>query len=246
MKRSIVTLTILTLSLSTAAWAGAKNPTPASKAEALRLEEKADQERLQKDYPSAFADYLSASHLDPRSATLFNKMGIIRIQLRDRTGAKRYLKHALSLSPKDTQVLNNLGAVFYLDKNYQQALRYLKESLALNETSATCHLNIAEVWASLGQLDRAMTEYARALELDSDILTSAQDGVVAQVRTPEQKARISFLIAKAYVRRGNLDGAIDYLQRAKQGHFPDLHKAWEDKDFAPLWSDPRLEKIIKR
>jgi len=246
MKKTTIILAILSLSLSSAAWAGKKTPTPEQRAEALQLEQKGDLERTHKDYASAFSDYLSAAQLDPVCSQIFNKLGVTRLQLHDYKGAKRYLRHALALAPTNNSILNNLGTAAYMEKNYDQALRYLKQSLALNETNATCHLNIAEVWLAKGNLERAMTEYARALELDADILTSAQDGVVAQVRTPEQKAQINYLIAKAYVRRNNLDGALEYLERAKQGHFPDMHKIFEDKDLAPLWADPRLEKIVKR
>jgi hypothetical protein len=91
-----------------------------------------------------------------------------------------------------------------------------------------------------------MTEYARALELNADILSSSQDGVIAQVRTPEQRARISFLIAKSYMKRGNIEGALEYLRRAKEGRYPDLAKVYTDPVFTPLWNDPRLAKIVKR
>jgi tetratricopeptide (TPR) repeat protein len=95
-------------------------------------------------------------------------------------------------------------------------------------------------------MDRAMTEYARALELDADILSDSDNGAFAQISTPEQRARISFLIAKAYIKRGNVEGALEYLRRAKEGHYPGLGAVYTDQDFAPLWTDPRLAKLIKR
>ena len=91
-----------------------------------------------------------------------------------------------------------------------------------------------------------MTEYARALELDADILSDSDDGAFALVSSPEQRARISFLIAKSYMKRGNLDGALEYLRRAKADTFPGLKSVYADKAFAPLWTDPRLQKIVKR
>jgi len=98
----------------------------------------------------------------------------------------------------------------------------------------------------LGQVDRAMTEYSRALELNPNILAANENGIAAQFRSPEQEARIDYLIAKAYAQRGNLDGALDYLQRAKDKHFPDLTKVYSDQEFASPWTDPRLTKIVKR
>jgi len=98
----------------------------------------------------------------------------------------------------------------------------------------------------LGETDRAMTEYARALELDADILSSNHDGVIAQLSTPEQRALVSYLIAKAYAKRGNIEGALEYLRRAKEGYYPRLADVYTDQDFAALWQDPSLAKIVKR
>ena len=98
----------------------------------------------------------------------------------------------------------------------------------------------------LGNVDYAMTEYARALELDADVLSTSSEGVVAQVSTPEQRARISFLIAKSYMKRGNLDGALEYLRRAKEEHYPEMGNVYKDPAFTALWTDPRLAKIVKR
>jgi hypothetical protein len=96
-------------------------------------------------------------------------------------------------------------------------------------------------------LAEIMTEYARAIELDADILSEGQLGMVARVSTPEQSARVSYLIARAYAKRGNgnMDGALEYLKHAKDGHFADLGRVYKDQEFAMLWQDPRLLKIIK-
>jgi tetratricopeptide (TPR) repeat protein len=91
-----------------------------------------------------------------------------------------------------------------------------------------------------------MTEYARALELDADVLSTNPEGVQAQVVTEGQRARVSFMIAKMYMKRGNLDGALEYLRRAKDLHYPDMGKVYKDPDFTALWNDPRLPKIVKR
>jgi pentatricopeptide repeat protein len=91
-----------------------------------------------------------------------------------------------------------------------------------------------------------MTEYTRALELDPDALSENENGVLARISTPEQRARADYIIAKSYARRGNFEQALEYLSRAKEDRFPDLAKVYADPEFAPLWKDPRLAKIIKR
>jgi Flp pilus assembly protein TadD len=211
------------------------------------LENRGDLARAHKDFRRAAEFYRSALRLDPRNAAIFNKLGISELRDGDLRSAKTDFQKAAKLNPKDPRALNNLGALACLQKKYKPATKYLKEALALDETDATFHVNLGEAWVGLGKIDRAMTEYARALELDGDIFSNnANEGISAQLRTPEQRARVSYLIAKAYAKRGNLDGALEYLRRAKEDRYPELANVYQDTEFASLWQDPRLNKLVPR
>lgn len=213
---------------------------------AKTFEQKGDAARKQKNYNGALSYYLDAVKNSPQDAMLYNKLGITQIQLGNRGPARKYFNLALKTDSHNVVAMNNLGAVAVTDGKFKVAIKYLKQALALDETDATAHLNIAEAWAGMGEMDRAMTEYSRALELDADILSNSLDGVVAQVHSPEQRARISFLIAKAYAKRGNIEGALEYLRRAKDDHYNGLSRVYEEPEFAGLVQDPRLAKIVKR
>jgi tetratricopeptide (TPR) repeat protein len=250
MKR-LVTMLVTAGLLVGAATQGLADPDPNAtgqdKLSSARIAvEKGDLARVHKDYELAIAYYRTALRTDRQNAQVYNKMGISELQLHENSAARKHFVQALKYDPKNFAALNNLGTVAYLDKKYKSAVNYLKLALALNEASASAHLNLAEAWMGLGEVDRAMTEYARALELDADVLTSNPSGIQAQVITPEQRARVSFLIAKAYAKRGNLEGALEYLRRAKDGRYADMAKVYTDQEFAALWQDPRLAKIVKR
>jgi len=216
------------------------------KISAQTAELKGDRARIDHDYARAIADYQIALQIDPRNSGIYNKLGIAEIMLNNRGAARKYFNLALKYDSGNASALNNLGTLALMQKNFKQAANYLKRALALDETSPSAHLNLAEAWMGLNQVDRATTEYSRALELNPDILAQDDGGVVAQTRTPEQRARLEFLIAGTYAKRGNLEGALDYLNRAKDDHYPDLHKVYSDQEFASLWTDPRLTKIVKR
>jgi tetratricopeptide (TPR) repeat protein len=208
-------------------------------------ETKGDIARARELYGSAVNWYLVAIRYN-RNVLLYNKLGIAEMKLGEYDQARRAFGLAVKADPSNVDALNNLGAVNCLERKYKPAIRYLKQALALDESKAVTHLNLAEAWMGQKQVDRAMTEYARALELDADILNSAdKEGVFAQIQTPEQRAMVDFMIAKSYVKRGNLEGALDYLRRAREDHFRDLSKVWEDPAFAPLWKDARLADIVK-
>jgi tetratricopeptide (TPR) repeat protein len=208
-------------------------------------EEKGDLARAHNSYEVAAAHYQAALRADRQNPNLYNKLGIVQLQLRERGSARKNFEQALKYDPQNASAINNLGAVALLNKKFKSAIGYFKQALALDESAAATHVNLAEAWLGLNETDRAMTEYARALELDADVLSDTQGGSLLQISSPEQRARIDFLIAKSYMKRGNLDGALDYLNRAKVLHFRDLAKVYSDQDFAPLWKDPRLAKIIK-
>jgi tetratricopeptide (TPR) repeat protein len=212
---------------------------------AKAAELKGDLARVHNDYSLAVAHYKKAVRANPKNATLLNKLGISELKLNDRGAARKYFNLAVKYDPGNVSALNNLGAVSFLNKKFKPAVRYFKQALELDESSAPAHLNLAEAWLAMGEVDRSMIEYARALELDADILTDRQDGISAQITTPEQRARVSYMIAKAYAKRGNLEGALEYLKRAKDGRFDDLGRVYKDQEFAALWPDPRLGKIVK-
>ncbi len=250
MKRLVMMLAVMSLLIGVAAYGKTNSTSAAAKKnreEAARIaEEKGDLDRLHNEYASALSQYYSAVRVDSNSAVLYNKMGIAELQLNERGRARRYFLRAQKLDPQYFAPLNNLGVLDLLDRRYKPSISYLKQALALDENNAHTHLNLAEAWMGLNNVDYAMTEYARALELDADVLSASPEGIAAQYTTPEQRARISFLIAKLYMKRGNLDGALEYLRRAKDGFYPDMSSVYKDPVFTALWDDPRLAKIVKR
>ena len=224
--------------------AGAAKVEQMDKAKAAEI--KGDVARVHGNQASALAWYTTALRNDKQNPLLYDKIGVAQLKLGNHRGARKSFKQALKIDPRYANALNNLGALACLDKDYRGAVVYLKQALALDELSAPTHINMAEAWSGLGEMDHAMTEYARALELDSDVLTDNQRGLMAQVSTPEQRARINFLIAKAYARRGNVEQALEFLRRARDGNFPEMRRVYSDADFTPVWKDPRLQQIVKR
>jgi len=209
-------------------------------------EEKGDLARIHTDYAQAAFYYRKALRADRQNAELYNKLGVAQLKMDNKGSARKSFARAVNYNPQYAIALNNLGAVDCLDRKYKPAVSYLKQALALDESQVPTHVNLAEAWIGLGETDRAMTEYTRALELDPDALSENENGILALVSTPEQRARTAYIVARSYARRGNLEGALEYLQRAKEGRYPDLARVYTDPEFAPLWKDPRLAKIIKR
>ena len=224
-----------------------KNTGEVQRAKIADLEMRGDLARIRGEYFRSIDYYRSAVRLDPKNSALYNKLGISELKADMLRAAKSDFAKSSKLDPKFAAPLNNLGAVACMEKKYSAATKYLKQALALNETDAPLHVNLGEAWLGLGQLDRALAEYTRALELDGDIFSENRSGgTTAKLQTPQQRATASYLIARMYAKRGNLDGALEQLRRAKQDHYPSMANVYKDAEFAALWNDPRLNQIVSR
>ena len=246
MKKLTMIMTVASLLAGVLTVVYAQNPVAPDKMAEVRAEvAKGDLAQEKKEFDSAANHYEKALRYDRENTEVINKLGVAELRMHDYRHARKNFLKALKYDPQFFTAMNNMGVVEILDKKYKSAVSYLKQALALNEQNAHTHLNLGEAWLGLNEVDHAMNEYTRALELDADVLSTDLGGVQAQVYTPEQRARIDYLIAKSYMHRNNPEGALEYLTRAKELHYPNMHDVLNDQTFAPLWKDPRLAKIVK-
>ncbi len=209
------------------------------------LDAKITELRRAKDYAGAKTLLLEGIRRQPKDASLYNKLGLVELQLQNKDSASSNFGRAMKLNPKFPDALNNFGTVYFLRGNADMAAKYYRKALALEETRAVFHANLAAAWISKDKLNLALTEYARALELDPDILTSSSaSGIAAQVSTPEQRANRFFLLARVFAIKGDVNGALDYLKKAKEEGYRDLDSVYKQKEFASLWQDQRLAQLI--
>lgn len=250
MKRAMITTVVLIFATvlaiaGDAQWQFDKNT--ASKMSAAELVTTADSLRSAKNYTEAGRFLQEAVRRQPKDAVLANKLGMVELQLKEYKSASTLFKKAIKLNPEYADALNNLGAVYFLQGNLHDAERYYRKALALDETRATFHVNLAATWERQNKLNLALTEYARALELNPDALNnSSANGVVAQLLTTEQRATRFFLLARVCAIRGDIEGAFEYLQKAKEESYRDMRSVYKQQEFAKLWADPRLTGLVPR
>ncbi len=212
---------------------------------AAELEKAADQARAQKDYQQAIEYFRLALRKDPNNAVLYNKVGMAELKKGDLRAARTDFQKAVKLNPKYATALNNIGTVEYSQKKMGSAVKYFKKAVALEETMATFHVNLGSAWFAQNKVERAIAEYSRALELDPEVLTSSsRTGVVAQMTTPEERAKYSYMLAKIYARRGDLESCLRCLRKAKEDGYRELANVYKDEEFASLRQDARLSEVV--
>jgi len=149
------------------------------------------------------------------------------------------------LNSKYAEAVNNVGAVDYMRKNYKGAAKYFKKAVALDETHSTYHVNLGAAWFSQKQMDRAIAEYTRAVELDPDALRhDSRTGIAAQIASPEERAQFSYTLAKVYAKRGDVEGCLQCLRKAKEDGYRNLANVYRDEEFSRLRDNPRLQEVV--
>jgi tetratricopeptide (TPR) repeat protein len=209
------------------------------------LEKAGDQARAEKDYQQAMEYFRAAIRKDPKNAVLYNKLGMAELKGGNPSRARRDFQKSAKLNPQYAYALNNIGAVDLSQKKAGSAIKYFKKALALQETTATFHVNLGAAWLAQNKVERALAEYMRALELDPEVLnSSSRAGVSAQMTTPEERARYSYMLAKIYARRGDVENCLRCLRKAKEDGYRDLANVYKDEEFASLRQDTRLSEVV--
>ena len=209
------------------------------------LEKAGDQARAVKDYTLAIDYFQAAIRKDRKNAILYNKLGLAELRKDDMISARLHFEKAAKLNSKYAEAVNNVGAVYYIHKNYGSAAKYFKKAVALDETNATFHVNLGAAWFSQKKMDRAIAEYMRAMEIDPEALRREnRAGIAAQISSPEERAQYSYLLAKAYAKRGDIEGCLQCLKRAKEEGFRNLANVYKDEEFSHLRDNPRLQEVV--
>lgn len=212
---------------------------------ASELEKAGDEARAQKDYTQAIRYFKEAVRKDRKNSALYNKLGLAELKNDDLGAARSDFERAAKRDSKNPEAVNNIGAVDFMRKNYGSAAKYFKKAVALEETRATFHVNLGAAWFSQKKLDRAIVEYARALELDPEALRqSSKVGVAAQISSPEERARYSYMLARIYAKRGDVEGCLQCLRKAKEDGYRDMGNVYRDEEFSRMRDNPKLHEVV--
>jgi tetratricopeptide (TPR) repeat protein len=212
---------------------------------AAQLENAGDDARAKKDFVQAIDYFRAAIKKDKKNSVLYNKLGLAELKNNDLRGARQDFDKSVKLNLKYSEAVNNIGAVEFMRKNYGAAAKYFKKAVALEETRATFHVNLGAAWFSQKKVERSVMEYARALELDPDALRqNAKVGIAAQISSPEERAQYSYMLAKIYAKRGDTEGCLQCLKRAKEDGYRNLANVYKDEEFVRIRDNPRLHEVV--
>ena len=173
----------------------------------------------QGNYTAALTRLLEAKKSLPEDPLLYNSLGLTYIAKKRDDLAEASFKKALSLKPDYLEAVNNLGVAYLRQEKWDLAIDTLK-SLLDNLLYPTPHFPLSNIgWAFLGKKEFASAETYFKKSLDE---------------SPEFPTAIHG-IAQVYIRTGQTDRAIQYLNEKLQGKLDaailhaDLAQAYEEK-----------------
>lgn len=220
-------------------------PNPAT-ATPQALEAQADILRARRFPEDAMDYYRYALARGGNVPPLLNKLGLTELEMRNVVLARSYFQRVVKMSKKDADAWNNLGAVEYLDGYSANAVSDYKRAVKLDRREAVFHANLATAYFGQKDYGGARREIAAAIKLDPKIFerTSSDGGVSAHVLSAEDRARLSFEMAKLYARNGLEEQMLHSLSMASEAGMDVQHEMRKDPVLAKFEMDPRVVILV--
>jgi tetratricopeptide (TPR) repeat protein len=218
---------------------------PTAGASAEELENAGDQLRSEEALPNALDFYRAALGKKPNNAVLYNKLGIVELQMQRYKEARRDFEKAIKVDRTFASLYNNLGTAYYGQQKYRAALKQYQKAIKLDPGVAAFYVNMGAAYTARKEFETADIHYARALKLDPDILErQSRTGLSTQLTSSEDVARFAFVLAKLYARTGAIDRSLAYLKRAIEEDYKGIEEVYKDSAFTGLRKDPRFADLM--
>lgn len=199
-----------------------------------------------KDFADAVVAYQKALQVEPRNATLLNKIGIAYHQQMLLGQAKKYYERAIKADATYAYAYNNLGMIHYNRKKWKNAAKDFQRALNLKQEMPATVSNLGHAYLAMKRYDEAFAAFGRALAMDPDVFErrSTSTGAIIQDRSVEDRALYYFFIAKTFALAGNPERCAQYLLKARDEGHKGLLTIDQDPAFASVIKDERIQEFL--
>lgn len=179
-------------------------------------------------------------------SVLLNKMGIVRLELRQNDLAHAMFLRTVRAHKNYAVGWNNLGVTDYAMEDYRSAIGAYKHAVKLNKNSAVYHSNLGLAYFELGDSEDSQREFAKALRLDPSVMSGSDNGgTTAHVLGSHNYSGMCLEMAKLFASQHDADHMLYWLAKASDAGL-DLHTAIHDNSaFDPYAKDPRVMLLIE-
>jgi len=178
-------------------------------------------------------------------STLLNKMGIVRLELRQIGLAHAMFLRTVRAHKKDAAAWNNLGVTDYAMQDYRAAIDAYRRAVKLNKNSAVFHSNLGLAYFEKGDAEEARTEFARALKIDPSIMSGGDSGgTTAHIVGAHNFPGMCLQMASLFAREHDVDRMLYWLAKGSDAGLDVREAIHEDGALALYAKDPRIALLI--
>ena len=170
--------------------------------------------------------------------------------------AEQMTRIALTQDPLDDRLQRSLQAILLFQGRYDEAALLGERLLEHDPTMPYARTWLAVIYLEQGRaqeaLEQALQEpalFARltGLAIVHHELGNRDKAVAAQQQLLEAYGDLaSYQQAQIFAHRGELDTAIEWLERAYAGHDPGMENLKPSRAFFPLHGHPRYEELLRK
>jgi len=214
-------------------------------ASAADLEVAADVLRARR-FPEDALDYYDyAMARGGNVSELLNKMGIVRLELRQTDLARQMFLRTVRAKKNDSQAWNNLGVTEYSDHNYAAAIVDYKRATKLKRNSAVYHSNLAMAYFEENDIPSARQQFMLAIQLDPRIMQERDaGGVTAHIIGSQNYPEMCFEMARLYARSHDTEATRLWLAKATESGYDVRSGMLADIAFRPYLKDPEVVMML--
>src|SRR5438876_1417025 len=136
----------------------------------LSAEEMADLLMARKEFREAVVAYRKLTEENPKSAVIYNKLGIALHKEYDLNGALRSYERAVKLDPTYADAQNNIGVIWYNKKKYGRAIRAYQKAIKMRADMAVLYSNLGYAYFADKKYDESISSFQQAMKLDPGVL----------------------------------------------------------------------------
>ena len=213
------------------------------------------------DWLNAEREYKRALELDPNSADVHQSFASVLMCLGRFDEAIAEIKRAQELAPVSVRIDRDVGQILFFARRYDEAIESLQKTLDMDPNFVTAYGWLELAYEQKGDYDQAVEAYLKQSALEGDPKTIAALRKAYTVsgwkgfwrkrldltkERAKQKYVRPHLFAAIYVRLGDKDQALAYLEKAAEERESLISKL----KVHPLWdslrSDPRFTDLVRR
>jgi serine/threonine-protein kinase len=170
--------------------------------------------------------------------------------------AEQMTRIALTQDPLDDRLQRSLQAILLFQGRYDEAALLGERLLEHDPTMPYARTWLAVIYLEQGRAQEALEQaqqepalFARltGLAIVHHELGNRDKAVAAQQQLLEAYGDLaSYQQAQIFAHRGELDTAIEWLERAYAGHDPGMENLKPSRAFFPLHGHPRYEELLRK